>query len=66
MNIIRISIRIAIPASLHPNLVGIQNREVHIVERPITPETRGIAVRPLLQLVVVADVCDCCQSVSRS
>lgn len=56
MNVVAISIRTAIPASLHAYLISIENREVHSVQRPITPETRCIAVGPLFQLVVSADV----------
>jgi hypothetical protein len=56
MNVVSISIRIAIPTSLHAHLIGIKNREIHIVQRPITPETGSVAVGSLLQLVVVTDV----------
>jgi hypothetical protein len=58
MNVIRISIRITIPTSLHAHLIGIQNRKIHIIQWPITPETGSVAVGPLLQLVVVANICE--------
>lgn len=56
MNVIGISVGIAVPAGLHADLVGIKNCEVLLSQRSVTPETRSVTVRSLFQLIVGADV----------
>jgi hypothetical protein len=56
MFVIAVAVIIAIPASLHTDLVCIVGFEVHCVDRPILPNVCGVAVPTLSDVVHFIDV----------